>query len=69
MGADYAKIDYGLVEGEVVVYDVNRTLGAAANPEAYAFITDVLAGGIDGFLSATAGELPATIQATLATDH
>jgi hypothetical protein len=50
MGADYAKIDYGVVDGEVVVYDVNRTLGAAANPEAYAFITDVLADGIDSFL-------------------
>jgi hypothetical protein len=57
--ADYAKIDYGVVEGEIVVYDVNRTLGGAANPEAYAFITDVLAGGLDGFLAQAAAMAPA----------
>jgi len=32
LGFDYGKFDYGIVEGQVVLYDVNRTPGTAADP-------------------------------------
>jgi hypothetical protein len=50
MGFDYGKFDYGIVEGEVVVYDVNRTPGAATDPRVHAETVDVLAPGIQDYM-------------------
>jgi hypothetical protein len=45
-GFDYGKFDYGIVDGEVVLYDLNRTPGASADPGRHANTIDVLAEGI-----------------------
>lgn len=50
MGFDYGKFDYGVVDGEVVLYDVNRTPGAAADPRVHARTIDALAPGLEDFL-------------------
>lgn len=34
MGIDYGKIDYGIVDGRAVVYDVNKTIGTRPTPTA-----------------------------------
>lgn len=49
---DYGKFDYGLIDGEVVLYDVNRTPGASADPSRHAGTIAALAGGIGEFLNA-----------------
>ena len=46
LGYDYAKFDYGIVDGEVVLYDVNRTPGAAEDPARHAETIAVLSEGI-----------------------
>lgn len=51
LGFDYGKFDYGIADGEVVLYDVNRTPGADANPGLHAETIEVLAPGIRDFLS------------------
>lgn len=51
MGFDYGKFDYGIVDGEVVLYDVNRTPGAAADPRVHVATVDALAPGLDDFLA------------------
>jgi hypothetical protein len=50
LGFDYGKFDYGKVDGQIVLYDVNRTPGAgeAAN---HAQTVDVLADGLLPFVS------------------
>jgi hypothetical protein len=50
MGFDYGKFDYGVVDGEVVLYDVNRTPGAAADPRVHARTVDALSSGLGDFL-------------------
>jgi len=46
LGLDYGKIDYTLRDGEVVILDVNRTLGRTGTPEARARSVSILADGI-----------------------
>jgi hypothetical protein len=52
LGFDYGKFDYGLTDGEVVLYDANRTptrsRESAVPPDVLAIATD-LACGIDAF--------------------
>jgi hypothetical protein len=52
LGFDYGKFDYGIVEGRVILYDVNRTptLGANISPERRDQIADLLAEGLYDFL-------------------
>lgn len=51
MGFDYGKFDYGVVDGEVVLYDMNRTPGASADPRVHAQTIDALSPGLRDFLS------------------
>lgn len=51
LGFDYGKFDYGIVDGEVVLYDVNRTPGAVADPRVHADTIETLAPGIRDFLA------------------
>ena len=51
MGFDYGKFDYGIVDGEVALYDVNRTPGAAADPRLHDETVDALAPGIRDYLT------------------
>jgi len=46
LGFDYGKFDYGLVDGEVVLYDANRTPGASVDPRRHAETIDVLSQGL-----------------------
>ncbi|MHB9025478.1 MAG: hypothetical protein ACYC7E_15130 [Armatimonadota bacterium] len=46
LGMDYGKIDYVMHEGEVVILDVNRTIGTTGIPEVTARVVNDLAGGI-----------------------
>jgi hypothetical protein len=46
LGFDYGKFDYGIVDGKVVLYDVNRTPGASADPRRHAETIDVLSEGL-----------------------
>jgi hypothetical protein len=57
LGFDYGKFDYGLVDGRVVLYDVNRTPGAG-EPASHRQTVDVLAGGLSGFLDAAGSYRP-----------
>jgi hypothetical protein len=50
LGFDYGKFDYGVVDGRIVVYDVNRTPGIASDPSAHAAAVAELAPGIQAFL-------------------
>jgi hypothetical protein len=49
LGFDYGKFDYGIVEGEVVLYDVNPTPGAALDARLHADTVEALAPGILDF--------------------
>lgn len=49
LGFDYGKFDYGIVDGSMVLYDVNRTPCGAENSY-YHFVTDGLWEGIHAFL-------------------
>lgn len=51
MGFDYGKFDYGIVDGEVALYDVNRTPGAATDPHLHDETVDALAPGIRNYLN------------------
>jgi hypothetical protein len=53
LGFDYGKFDYGVVDGEVVLYDVNPTPGSAQDPRVHAAAIDILADGILPFLAGT----------------
>jgi hypothetical protein len=46
LGFDYGKFDYGIVDGKVVLYDVNRTPGATADPRRHAETIEVLSEGL-----------------------
>lgn len=50
MGFEYGKFDYGIVDGEVVLYDVNRTPGATADPQFHAETVSALASGIRDYV-------------------
>lgn len=53
LGVDFAKIDYGLVDGQVVLYDVNRTptVGNAPREDLLPRITHLQA-GLEGMMKA-----------------
>jgi hypothetical protein len=51
LGFDYGKFDYGVVDGEVALYDINRTPGAAADPRLHDETVDALAPGIRDYLA------------------
>ena len=46
MGFDFGKFDYGVVDGDVVLYDVNRTPGASADPRNHTQTINTLAPGL-----------------------
>lgn len=46
LGFDYGKFDYGIVDGKVVLYDVNRTPGATADPARHTETIEVLSKGL-----------------------
>jgi hypothetical protein len=50
LGFDYGKFDYGIVDGRVVLYDVNRTTGTADDPTCHAETIEILAPGILDFV-------------------
>lgn len=50
-GFDYGKFDYGIVDGRVVLYDVNRTTGTADDPSVHNETIEILAPGIFDFVS------------------
>jgi hypothetical protein len=54
LGFDYGKFDYGVIDGEVILYDTNRTPGASRDPNAHAETLDLLANGIRAFVPALA---------------
>lgn len=49
LGFDFGKFDYGIVDGEVVLYDVNRTPGASPDARLHADTVEALAPGIFDF--------------------
>jgi hypothetical protein len=51
MGFDYGKFDYGIVNGKVFLYDVNRTPGASSDPRNHAETIEVLSEGLQALLS------------------
>lgn len=46
LGFDYGKFDYGIVNGEVVLYDTNRTPGMTSNLQRHSETVEVLSSGI-----------------------
>jgi hypothetical protein len=50
LGFDYGKFDFGIIDGEVVLYDTNRTPGAHRDPNTHAETLDLLANGIRAFM-------------------
>ncbi|MEX2207830.1 MAG: hypothetical protein WEF50_16515 [Myxococcota bacterium] len=52
LGFDYGKFDYGIVDGELILYDVNRTPGTASNPASHAAAAAELSPGIRAFFPA-----------------
>ncbi len=52
LGFDYGKFDYGIVDGRLVLYDVNRTPGISSEPSLHAEAVAVLAPGVRAFLEA-----------------
>lgn len=53
LGFDYGKFDYGIVDGKVVLYDVNRTPGTSADPQRHAQTIDVLSEGLRAMLNSS----------------
>lgn len=51
LGFDYGKFDYAIVDGQVVLYDVNRTPGASSDPRNHQRTLAVLPEGLFAFLS------------------
>jgi hypothetical protein len=58
LGFHYGKFDYGIVDGKVVLYDVNRTPGAASNPAHHQETVEVLSAGIRDFVGEGAPTTP-----------
>jgi len=50
LGLDFGKIDYGLVDGEAVIYDVNRTTGNADDEAPLQELFDAVKDGIWDFV-------------------
>jgi hypothetical protein len=50
LGFDYGKFDYGLVDGEVFLYDANSTPGRSAFPERHTDTIRTLSRGIQDFV-------------------
>jgi hypothetical protein len=50
LGFDYGKFDYGVVDGEVVLYDANRTPGASTDATRHGGTIAELSGGLRAFL-------------------
>jgi hypothetical protein len=46
LGFDYGKFDYGIVDGEVILYDVNRTPGSSSDPSRHAETVELLCQGL-----------------------
>ncbi|HHY86928.1 MAG TPA: hypothetical protein GYA07_15540 [Verrucomicrobia bacterium] len=57
LGFDYGKFDYGLVDGEVFLYDANPTPGRSASPERHANTIDTLSTGIEEFIGSAVSPL------------
>jgi hypothetical protein len=55
LGFDFGKFDYGIVDGEVVLYDVNRTPTVTANPRRHTETIDVLSEGMRAMLGPSFG--------------
>jgi hypothetical protein len=51
MGIDYGRLDYVEHNGEIVLFDVNKTIGGAHHLDKYALQLDSLAYGMNGFLN------------------
>ncbi len=49
LGFDYGKFDYGIVGGQLVLYDVNRTPGTASDPSSHAAAVAELAPGLQAW--------------------
>jgi hypothetical protein len=58
MGFDYGKFDYGMVDGKVVLYDVNRTPGITADLRRHLHTAAELYGGLGEFLEGCEGSRP-----------
>ncbi len=50
LGFEYGKFDYGVVDGELILYDANRTPGLSADPSRHAATIEALSEGILDFL-------------------
>lgn len=50
LGFDYGRFDYVQHQGKVILYDVNKTMGAGHHMEAYRTRLDYLADGINDFI-------------------
>jgi hypothetical protein len=50
LGLDFGKIDYGVVDGEAVIYDVNRTTGNADDEAPLQELFDTIKDGIWDFV-------------------
>ncbi len=50
LGLDYGRLDYVIHNNEVVLFDINKTVGGYASCASYAKELDLLAKGIDGYL-------------------
>ena len=50
LGFDYGKFDYGIVDGRVLLYDVNRTPGATADPGKHTESANLLSEGLPAAL-------------------
>jgi hypothetical protein len=50
LGFDYGKFDYGVVDGQLVLYDVNRTPGTASDPSSHAAAIAELAPALRAWL-------------------
>jgi hypothetical protein len=48
-GFDYGKFDYGIVNGQVILYDMNRTPGISSHPQRHTETVEVLSPGIHAF--------------------
>jgi hypothetical protein len=51
LGFDYGKFDYGIVDGQVVLYDVNRTPAASSDPRHHRRTLAALPEGLYDFFS------------------
>jgi len=54
LGFDYGKLDYLIHDGEVILFDINRTPSVSAFPDLQHSQGQRLAGGLSSFLASTA---------------